>query len=101
AKQYLSLARDGAADLLLARDARRRLLGKKNHANAILANGGQREALSTTRAPKKRIWKLNENPGAIALQRVRASGAPMGQVPQDLQTLIDDRMTLLALDMRD
>jgi hypothetical protein len=37
--------------------------------------------------------------GAVALQRIRARRAAMGQVPQDRQRLRYDRVALLALDV--
>ena len=47
------------------------------------------------------VRDLDQDPGAVAGQRIGAGRPAMGQVPQDLEPLLDDRMALLALDVRD
>ena len=44
---------------------------------------------------------LDEDAGPVALQRVGAGGAAVGQVLEDLQALGDDLVALLVLDVRD
>jgi hypothetical protein len=49
---------------------------------------------------KERIRNLDQDPGAVAHQRVGTDRAPVIQVLQDQQALLDDRVTFLAPDMR-
>ncbi len=101
AEQHLSFARDRALDLLLARHPRRRLLRQEHHADAVLTDGGQRQSLAAADATKERVGNLDQDARAVALQRVGAGGAAVGEVAQDREALRDDRVALLALDVRD
>ena len=91
----------GALDFLLARHPRRGLLRQEHHADAVMARCRQRQALAAARAAQEGVGKLDQDAGAVALQRVGARRAAMGQVLQDRQPLRDDRMGLLALDVGD
>ena len=101
AEQDLALARDRALDLLLAGHPRGGLLRQEHHADAVLADRGQREALPAARAAQERVRQLDQDAGAVALQRIGAGRAAMGEVLEDRQALRDDRMRLLALDVGD
>ena len=67
AEKRLALAGDGALDFLFAGHARGRLLGQKNHADAVLAHGRQRQALAPTGAPEKCVRQLNQDAGTVSL----------------------------------
>ena len=47
----------------------------------------------------KGIRNLNEDPGAVAAQRIGTDGAAMVEVVQDQQGLLHDRMACAALDV--
>src|SRR5205085_7015922 len=49
----------------------------------------------------ERIGELDEDAGTVAKQRVVSGRTAMGEVLQDLKTLSEDRVALLALDVRD
>ena len=80
AEKHLALAGDRTLDFLLAGHARGRLLGQKNHADAVLPHRRQRQALSSAGAPEKRIGQLNQDARTVALQRIGARCTPMGQI---------------------
>src|SRR4029450_8936102 len=52
-------------------------------------------------ASEESVGELDQDARAVALQRVRARRAAVGEVFQDGQALRDDRMRLLPLDVRD
>ena len=101
AEHDLALAHRGALDFLLARHARGGLLGKKNHADAILADRGQGKALTAAGASQEGVGQLDEDARAVALERVRARRPAVREVLEDLQALADDRVAFGALDVRD
>ena len=101
AEQNLAFARHRALDLLLARHPGGRLLRQEHHADAVLADRGQREALRAACLAQEPVRQLDQDAGAVALQRIGARRAAMGQVPQDRQRLRYDGVPLLALDVGD
>ncbi len=101
AKEDLAFGGDCPLDLLHAGHAGGRLLGKKDHPRTVLADGGQRQPLAAAHPPQKRIRELNEDAGAVSLERVRTGRAAVSQVLQDLQRLTDDLVALLPLDVGD
>jgi len=101
AEQHLSFRGNRALDLLLARHPRCRLLRQEHHADAVLPDRGQRDAQLAARAAQKGVRQLDQDAGAVALQRIGAGGAAVRQVPQDLQPLRNDLVRLPALDLRD
>src|SRR5436305_9805951 len=66
-----------------------------------MANCRQRETSAATGAPQECIGYLDQDPGAVALQRVSAGSAAMREILQNLQRLRHDRVTLLSLDVGD
>ncbi len=50
---------------------------------------------------KNCVGNLDQDAGAVAHQRVRADRAPVVEVLQDLQALLDDGVALVALDVGD
>ncbi|MBK7742911.1 MAG: hypothetical protein IPI40_04150 [Betaproteobacteria bacterium] len=101
AEQDLPFAGDRALDLLLAGHPRRRLLRQEDHAHAVLPDGGKGETLPPAGAAQERVRQLDQDAGAVALQRVGAGRAAVGEVPEYQQRLIDDRVRLLTLDVGD
>ena len=101
AEQDLAFARDRALDLLLAGHPRRRLLRQEHHADAVLADRRQRDALRCRRPAQERVGQLDQDAGAVALQRVGAGRAAVREVLEDRRALRDDRVALLALDVGD
>ena len=69
--------------------------------DAILADRGQRESLQPAGLAQEHVGQLDQDAGAVALQRIGAGRAAMGEVAEDRERLRDDRMRLLALDVGD
>jgi hypothetical protein len=44
------------------------------------------------------MWDLNQNAGTVAGLRIAAAGATMREVQQDLDSLADNFVTLVAVD---
>ena len=101
AEQHLPLVLDRALDLVFAGEARGRLLRQKHHADAVLTGRRQLDALPRHFFAKERVGNLNQDAGTVAGKRVGANRAAVGQVLQDLQALLDDRVRFRAFDMRD
>ena len=99
AQQYLAFELDGALHLLLASQARGVLLGQKDHAHAVFTRWRQGHALRRHLFAVERIGQLDQNAGAIAHQLVSTDRAPMVQILQNLERILDDVMRLGALDM--
>ncbi|MNQ69403.1 hypothetical protein D3C85_839940 [compost metagenome] len=100
--QYdLSLDAHGAFDFLFASDARCVFLRQEDHAHAVFARRRQFHALLGHFFAVVLVGNLDQDAGAIAHQRIGAHGAPVIEVFQYQQTLFDDRMGLVALDMGD
>ena len=69
--------------------------------DAVLARRRQRKAQRRAFAREKLVRNLNQDAGAVAGFRIAAAGAAMRQVDEDLQSLGDDVVRLLALDVDD
>ena len=59
-------------------------LRQEHHADAVLAERRQREALPAAGAAQERVGELDQDAGAVALQRVGAGRAAVRQVLEDL-----------------
>jgi hypothetical protein len=99
AQQHLALGLDRALHLLLAGQAGGVFLGQEDHADAVFAGRRQFDALLGHLFAVQRVGQLQQDAGAVAHQLVRAHRAPVVQVLQDQQRLLDDVVALLALDM--
>ena len=66
------------------------------HADAVGAGGREFEAQVTALAQKELMWDLEENAGAVSGFGVAATGSAMGQVEQDLNSLVYDVVTFVA-----
>jgi hypothetical protein len=99
AEQQLAFGLDRTLDFLFAGHAGRRLLRQEDHADAILADCRQRDAELAAGAAEEEVGQLDQDARAVALQRVGAGRAAVGQVLEDPQAMLDDRMVLPALDV--
>ena len=99
AEQYLSLILDGAFDLVFTSQAGRRLLWKEDHSDAVLAHGRQGDAGPGHFLAEEGIRNLNQDSRPVASLGVGTHSTPMGEIPQNLQPLLDYGMALGALDM--
>jgi len=97
----LSFGLDRALDFLDAGMAGSGFLRQENHADAVLAARRQFDALLGHFFTIELIRDLDQETGTIALQRVGADGTTVIQIFQDQQTLLDDIVALLALDVGD
>jgi hypothetical protein len=100
AEQDLPLGRDRALDLLLACHARSGLARQEHHADTVLADRGQRDAELAAGAAQERVGKLDQDAGAVALQRISAGRAAMREVFEYLEPMTDDGVILATFDVR-
>ena len=101
AEQHLALVLDCAFDFVFAGEARSRFLRQEHHAHPVLADGGQLHVLRRHFLAQKPVRDLDQDACAVALQRVGADGAAMGEVLEDEQPLLDDGVVPGALDVGD
>jgi hypothetical protein len=101
AEHHLAFGTGSALDLFLAGEAGGVLLGQEDHADTVFTGGRQGHALLGHLFAEKGIRNLDQDAGAIALQRVGTDRTPVVQVLEDLETLIDDLVSSVALDMCD
>ncbi len=99
AQDHLAFGLDGAFDFLDAGVARSGLLRQEDHADTVFAGRRQFDALPGHFFAIELVGNLNQNAGTVALQRISTHGAPVIQIFQDQQTLLDDAVTFLALEM--
>jgi hypothetical protein len=74
-------------------------LGQEDHADAVFARRGQRDALLGHLFAVQVVGQLDQDARAVAHQLVGAHGAAVVEVLEDLQALQHDRVALLALDV--
>ncbi len=79
----------------------RGVLRHEQHGHGVVAGLGQDAGLGPFFLAEEADRDLDEDAGAVAHQRIGADGAPMVEVFQDLQALLDDRVALAALHMGD
>src|SRR5207253_706693 len=70
--------------------------GKKGHSNRVLAGSRQREAERFALAREKFVRDLNQQAGAVTSLRIAATGAAVGEIDKDLNSLLNDLMAFLA-----
>ena len=75
-------------------------LRQEHIAHSIVTNWRQTQTLLSTFRAQECIRQLNQNPGAIAEHGVITCSATVLEVFQDQQTLLDDIVTLLILNVR-
>src|SRR5581483_3248214 len=77
------------------------LARQEDHADAVLARCGERDLLARAFATEERVGDLDQDAGAVAGQRIAAARAPVRQVLEDREALLDDVVRALALDVDD
>ncbi len=100
AENDLPFATHRALDFLLAGEARGKFLRQEDHADAVVAGARQLHSLFFHFAAQESVGNLDQDAGTVTHQRIGADRAPVIQVFQDLQTLLDNVVTLLPLDVR-
>ena len=101
AQHDLAFQAHGALQLLFASEARSVFLWQEDHTDAVFAGRRQVDALLGHLFAEELIGNLQQDARAVAHQRVSADGAPVVEVVQDTQALLDDLVALLALDVSD
>jgi hypothetical protein len=96
-----ALLADDALQDAFALQARMRLYRKEGHAHAVFPGRGQREAQPGALAREEPVRNLDEDAGAVAGFRVAAAGSAVRQIDQKLDSLDDDVVRLLTLDVGD
>ena len=76
-------------------------LGRKTIPTPYWPTAGKRQPLRPAGLAQEHVRQLDQDAGAVALQRIGARRAAMRQVLEDRERLRDDRVRLLALDVRD
>ena len=94
------LAHDALEDPL-ALQPLRRLDREENHADAVLAARGQREAEARALPHEELVRDLDQHTRAVAGFRIAATGAAMRQVDQNLDALCDDVVRPVPGDVHD
>src|SRR5262249_1761950 len=72
---------------------------EEHHADAVLARRGQLDAERLRLATQERVGHLHQDAGAVAGERIAAACAPVRQVLEDREALLDDVVRALALDV--
>ncbi len=101
AEERLALVDDGPLDLAHAGRARRRVLRQEHHAHAVGAGLGELHLQLGHLLAEEAVGDLHEDARAVAVQRVRARGAPVREVVEDREPVRHDVVGLLPLDVRD
>ena len=101
AEQHLALVLDGALDLILAGEAARWIARQEHHADPVLPRGRQLDAAPGHFLAQQLVRDLDQAACAIGELRIPAHRAAVGKVLQHREAVLDDRVRLLSLDMRD
>jgi len=72
---------------------------KKNHADSVLARRWQRETETGRFTREELVRDLNQKARAIARFRVAAAGTAVGQINENLNSLLDYLVSFLAFDV--
>ena len=86
--------------ILLAAAAIVAVARQEHETYAIAARLGQLDVSRLARALEELVRHLQQDAGAVARQWIAARRAAMHQVEQDIETLTDDVVRRLALDVR-
>ena len=76
-----------------------RLVGEEQHADAIGALFGKLESKRAAFADKELMRHLQQQAGAVTCFRIAAACAAMGEVDENLESLLNDVVGLAALDV--
>jgi hypothetical protein len=75
--------------------------GQKDHAHAVLTQGGELHTLVSHVLAKQGVWQLHKQARTVAHQGICTDRPSMIKVFEDLKALLDDGMRLLASNMGD
>ena len=75
--------------------------GQKNQPNAVITGSGQGDVIASQFLAEKSVRHLNEDPGSVTGFRIAATRTAVAQIFQDLQSITNNVMGFLSLDMRD
>ncbi|MET3246990.1 hypothetical protein ABIE53_003735 [Burkholderia sp. OAS925] len=101
AEHDLTFGLDRALQFLLAGETRCVFLRQEHHADAVFAERRQGHALPCHFLAIETVRNLDQNARAVAHERIGADSAAVVEILQNLQALLDDLVTFLALDMSD
>jgi hypothetical protein len=101
ADQALAFLVDEPLELRDREVARRLVLREEAHRHGVIARRRQAVASAICPVAKQRIGKLNQDPRPVAQQGIGADRTAVVQIEQDFETLFDDTVGFLALDVRD
>jgi uncharacterized protein YdeI (YjbR/CyaY-like superfamily) len=87
--------------LVFASQPRSRFLRQKNHTDAVFSGRWEFDASDSHFVPEELVRNLNQDARAISGQWIRTDCTAVGEIPEDLQTLLDDRVATDTLDVRD
>src|SRR4029079_11859573 len=97
AEQDLTLLPDQLLEELLALVALLHVGRKEDHADAVGARRGQGDLLARRLATQEVVRDLHHDPGTVAGERIAPARAPVGQIAQTLEPLLDDAVRPRAL----
>ncbi len=100
ADQHLPFTGNRRFDRFHREVALRGVVRQKDHAYGVVAHRWQGDAARRELLPHESIGNLNQNTGAVAGQRIRPDRAPMIQIMDDLQRLMNDLVLRLVMDVR-
>jgi hypothetical protein len=101
AEERLSLVRDHLLEQVLAGGAASRVVGQEHHADAVLAGGRQVDAERRARRRQEAMRHLHQDAGAVAGVLFTPAGAPVLEVQQDFERVLDDARRLAPLQIDD
>src|SRR5579872_2802853 len=74
---------------------------KKDHSHAVTSGTWQRESQILALASEELVWDLDEDSSAVTRLGIATARTPMREVHENLNSLLDNIVTLLAADARD
>jgi hypothetical protein len=101
AQHDLAFSLHRAFQFLFAGQTRSVFLRQEDHANAIFTVRRQHNALLGHFLTIETVRNLDQDARAVAHQRIGAHSAPVVEVFENLQALLDDLVAFLALDVSD
>lgn len=75
--------------------------GEEDHSDAVFARSGEGEAEAGALLEEELVGDLDGDAGSVARARIAAAGSAVGEVDEDLNTLLDDVVGRDALEIGD
>src|SRR4051812_34199978 len=75
--------------------------GQKRHADSVGSGRGQRESQCCAFSGEEFVRDLNQNSGAVSSFGIASAGSAVGEADQDLNSLLDNLVTLVTGDAGD